>query len=210
MVRAGNSVTGTDLKTSQMAVRVGDRLERSAAGFDWMTGSPHFREIRIDEQVRCYLLKERIDQWLGGRREVHHAAKIWTGVVAFVGYLTEINHRSELLSFDQQLLVWAIDEIQRSGLSPSIFERVDALYGRDPGLDTLLDEPDGVSRAAWTAHLRRVLTESRNERRPGRCPGWRTPGLRNHFPGGNGLRDGEPGICDTPYEFGGENGRPDY
>ncbi len=139
--------------------RVGDRLDRAAAGFEWMAGSPSFAEIRVDEQVRCNLLKEHVEEWVAGGRRADGAARIWSGILAFVGYLAEINDRSDLVSFDQQLLVWGIDTIQRHGVTAEILERFGDLYGRDPGLDVLLDEPEGVTAAIWTGHLRRVLTQ---------------------------------------------------
>lgn len=138
---------------------VAARLERAAAGLEWMVGSPGFAEIRIDEQVRCNLLKEHVEDWIAAGRKAERAARIWSGILAFVGYLAEINDRGDLVSFDQQLLVWGIDAIQRHGATGEILERLGDLYGRDGGLDALLDEPQGVTTAVWTAHLRRVLTQ---------------------------------------------------
>lgn len=138
---------------------IGDRIERALEGFDWIMISPTFQQIRVDEQVRCHLLKERIESWVAQGRDVGMAAKIWSGVIAFVGYLTEINDRNDLISFDQQMLVWAIDVVQQHGMTDEIFDRLGLLYGRDPHFDTLLDEPQKISRAAWIAHLRRVLTQ---------------------------------------------------
>lgn len=136
----------------------GDRLEVMARAFAWMIQSSLFVEIRIDEQMRCHLLKEEIEEWLAGERDARQAAQIWSGIVTFNKYLSEINHRSDLVAYDQQMLIWALDEVQRGGMSPEVFKGLETLYGLDPRLDRLLDQPENVSDRVWTAHLRHVLS----------------------------------------------------
>lgn len=144
--------------TTGLPSDLGDRLEVMSRAFAWMIQSSLFVEIRIDEQVRCHLLKERIDEWLASRRDPRQAAQIWSGIVTFNKYLTEINHRSDLVAYDQQMLIWALDEVQRNGMTAEVFKGLESLYGLDPRLDNLLDQPGDVSARAWTAHLRHVLT----------------------------------------------------
>lgn len=144
--------------TSAFPEDFGDRLEVMSRAFAWMIQSSLFGEIRIDEQMRCHLLKEQIDEWLASDRDRRQAAQIWAGIVTFNNYLSEINHRTDLQAYDQQMLVWALDEVQRQGMTDEVFKGIETLYGLDPRLDELLEDPHDVSGRAWIAHLRHVLT----------------------------------------------------
>jgi hypothetical protein len=134
------------------------RLARVAQTLTWMIRAELFAEIRIDEQARCHLLKEQIDEWLMGGCDPWRGAQIWSHVATFSDYLAEINLRAELGAHDQQLLIWALAEVQARGMTEAVKARLDALYGRHPRLDRLIDQPGGVTGATWTAHLRSVLT----------------------------------------------------
>ncbi|HEX9730608.1 MAG TPA: hypothetical protein VGG06_01315 [Thermoanaerobaculia bacterium] len=136
-----------------------DRLVVMSRAFAWMIRSSPFVEIRIDEQMRCHLLKEQIEEWLASERDPRQAAQIWSGIVTFNKYLSEINHRSDLQAYDQQMLIWALDEVQRHGMTGEVLKGLETLYGLDPRLDQSLDHPKDVTRGAWTALLRHVLTE---------------------------------------------------
>ncbi len=149
------SLTGATVKPR---CDLGECLETTSQALAWMIQSPLFSAIRIDEQARCHLLKGQTDEWLESERDPKQAALIWSGVMVFNNYLNEINHRSELVSFDQQMLVWAIDEIQRRGMAEDIFQHLMSLYGRHPQLDRLFDRPEGIPNGHWTAYLRSVLT----------------------------------------------------
>lgn len=135
-----------------------ERLIKAGEAFEWMINSSLFMHIRIDEQARCNLLSDQIREWMAGDRDHMQAAQIWSGVITFSNYLGEVNHRTELISHDQQLLVWALDEVQCRGMSADVLQRLESLYGRHPRLDELLDESEEVTAMAWTAHLRSVLT----------------------------------------------------
>ncbi len=133
------------------------RLERAATTFGQMIASSLFAEIRLDEQVRCHLLKEQIDEWLANDREPEEAARIWSGIMTFNNYLAEINHRSELAAFDRQLLAWAVKEVESHGMTRDVREHLSSLYGLMPQLNLLLDKPREVADATWIAHLRSGL-----------------------------------------------------
>ena len=45
------------------------RLETAGETFGQMIASSLFAEIRLDEQMRCHLLKEQIDEWLISRTQ---------------------------------------------------------------------------------------------------------------------------------------------
>ncbi len=103
-------------------------------------------------------MKEQIEEWLASGRDRWQAAQIWSGIVTFSDYLAEINCRAELVAYDQQILLWCLEEVQGRGMSHDVLKRLKTLYGRHPRLDELLERPDGVSNGAWTAHLRSALT----------------------------------------------------
>lgn len=134
-----------------------DRLGKAVEAFDWMMGSALFLEIRIDEQARCSLLTDQIKEWMTGDKDQELATQIWSGIVIFSNYLAEINHRSDLIEFDRQLLTWALDQVRGQGMTDEVLKSVKSLYGRHPRFDRLLDDPEGISEGTWTAQLGGVL-----------------------------------------------------
>lgn len=138
------------------------RLGEAAEAFEWMIRSSLFAEIRLDEQVRCHLLKDRIDGWLSqdrhaGDRGAGAASRIWSEILTFNNYLSEVNHRAELVAFDRRMLRWALGEVRRRGMSAGVREQLAWLHGLLPRLNSLLDHPDGVSDAAWIGQLEIAL-----------------------------------------------------
>ena len=75
---------------------------------------------------------------------------------AFDDYLAEINRRAELVVFDQKLAAWANPELGRRAMTDDVLQRVALLYGRDSGLDALLEQASAVSTEKWIARLQRV------------------------------------------------------
>jgi len=134
------------------------RLERASLGIAWIAASPSFSEIRIDEQLRFNLVREQLDDWEAGGKEPEQARRLWTEIVTFNDYLTEVNHRAELVDFDRHLLVWAIHRIQRDGLTEQILGYLGLVYGRDAKLDQLIESPSAGTTDYWIALLRRVLS----------------------------------------------------
>lgn len=135
-----------------------ERLERAREALAWMTESPVFAQIRVDEQVRGNLVLDQIGEWLADERDTDNAAELWEELNTFVRYLAEVNQRSDLLRFDQQLLLWALDTVQYHGMSTAVLDHLRDLYGRHPKLDQLLEYPDNVKDGTWAAHLRSILT----------------------------------------------------
>ncbi len=139
------------------AAELADRLATAARGFAWILGSPTFAEIRVDEQVRCHLVCEQINEWLGSDRESKEAKRLWAEIVAFNDYVTEINNRADLIAFDHQLLMWTAFRIQSQGISDPVLDHLQWLSGRDLEIDRLLDASDEVSSETWFTTLCRVL-----------------------------------------------------
>lgn len=136
------------------------RLDKALQGVEWITAAPAFSEIRIDEQLRFNLVKEQLQEWVEAGKNPDQAVNLWSEIVTFNDYLTEVNNRAELVDFDRHLLVWAIHHIQGHGMTEQILGYLGLLYGRDPVLDRLLESPLDVTTDYWTALLRRVLSET--------------------------------------------------
>ncbi len=133
------------------------RLETAARGFAWIIKSPTFREIRLDEQMRCNLVNEQVSAWLAGDRDQAQAREIWAEIVTFNDYVAAINLRSELIAFDRQLLKWAAYQVHNHGMSTEVLDKVQWLAGRDQELDRLLDKPAEISGEDWFAVLCQTL-----------------------------------------------------
>lgn len=121
------------------------RLERAGEMIDEIMESPGFSDIRLDEQVRFFDLRERIADWRGTGRDPETAAAILLAVVIFAGHLRRISDRHELVEFDHKLLTWAIWSVGRDGGSDEALGHLRALYGRDAELDRLLDQAEPVA-----------------------------------------------------------------
>ncbi len=138
---------------------VADRLAMAARGFAWIKSSPTFEEIRLDEQMRCHLVSDQVDQWLEGEHDPTRAMEIWTEIERFNDYVAEINHRAELIEFDHQLLMWSAFQVRDSGMSDATLDHLQWLSGRAPALDQLIDRPQEVSDETWFTQLCEALTQ---------------------------------------------------
>ena len=120
------------------------RLENAANMIDEIMAAPGFSDIRLDEQVRFFDLRERVAGWRGAGRDPESGAGILLAVVGFAGHLSRISDRHELVAFDHKLLTWALWAVGRDGASDEVLGHLRALCGRDAELDHLLDQPEPV------------------------------------------------------------------
>ncbi len=157
---------GSDVPEGELT----QRLETASRGFTWITKSPTFQEIRLDEQMRCNLVSDQVNAWLAGDRDAGRAPQIWAEIVTFNDYVAAINHRAELIVFDRQLLTWAAFQVQNEGMSTAVLDQLQWLAGRDVELDVLLDKPDDVADEVWFAVLCHVLAQT-----PRPAPGKSSP-----------------------------------
>jgi hypothetical protein len=123
--------------------------------------SPYFPEIRVDDQVRFNVFKERINEWLIGNRDYDKGFQIWSDVLTFSANLSRINQRSVLRTFDQQLLAWAVHTISEEGMSADAHSHLQSLYGTDRDLDRMLESPGNESDECWLEILQRLLDDLR-------------------------------------------------
>lgn len=139
------------------------RLRRAARAFGWLVGLPSFELVRVDEQIRCHLVKDRVEKWLstGGENE-DLGRKIWNEILELQEYVAEINRREQLSSLDRQLLGWAIGRLEGGGeMASEIHDELRKIFGLDVQLDRLIHEPAKIPDATWRKHLRRVLVATR-------------------------------------------------
>jgi hypothetical protein len=126
------------------AEAIRSRLERAGGMIDVIMDAPGFSDIRLDEQVRFFDLRDRIEAWRSGGCDFESGAEILLAVVIFAGHLRRISDRQELVEFDHGLLTWAIWVIGRDGASDEVLSHLAAMCGRDAELDRLLDRPESV------------------------------------------------------------------
>ncbi len=132
------------------------RLERVRDALDWALAHPSFGRARIDEQARFNVISGRVDAWAEHGSNPDEAEWIWTEVVVFCDYVSEISHRAELVEFDRRLVRWGLRALDRHGPTRSTLKPLGWLFGRDRDLDDALAAPHALPAEAWAAHLRRV------------------------------------------------------
>jgi hypothetical protein len=119
-------------------------LDAAEACIASIMGAPAFRGLRIDEQVRFFDLRERLEQWRGGGLTVPDRSDLIDDIAAFARHLAAISHRRELMAFDQRLLLWAIGCLAEDGSASDVLGQLEFLRGRDAKLDHFLDEPEAA------------------------------------------------------------------
>lgn len=132
------------------------RLERARAALAWVVTQPQFRNIRLDEQARFSLLEERIGRWAEAGSNPDEAEWIWTEVVAFCGYVAEVNQRADLLEFDRRVVAWGRSALRRHGPDLGHLKPLRWLFGRDRELDRLLTGDVETGVGEWLACLDRL------------------------------------------------------
>jgi hypothetical protein len=133
------------------------RLGNASDMIDEIMTAPAFSDIRLDEQVRFFDLRQRLAEWRGSGRDPDVGAEILLAVVVFAGHLRRINDRRELVTFDHKLLTWVLSELGRSGAGDGVLSWLQSLYGRDADLDRLLDQPDEIEEERLLELLLRLL-----------------------------------------------------
>ncbi len=132
------------------------RLDRVREALAWVVGQPQFRTIRLDEQARFTLLADRVERWAAAGANPDEAEWIWTDVVAFCGYVAEVNLRADLLEFDQRVIAWGLAALARHGPDLPHLKPLQWLFGRDRALDLLLAGDHPGSADEWFDRLTRL------------------------------------------------------
>lgn len=132
-------------------------LQLASKHIDDIMASPMFPEIRLDEQVRFFDLRERLASWRSAEHDPEIGSVAWNQIAVFARHLRRVSDRRELLEFDGRLLTWAIMTVGQHGVSSEILSDLTALYGRDAELDRLLEQPEDVEKEALLGALIGIL-----------------------------------------------------
>lgn len=122
------------------------RLTGAASLIRDLIGTPTFRDVRVDEQVRFNDLLDRIDTWLADPSDHEAGVQLWSQVAVFSVYLGQVNNRTDLVAFDRRLVMWAMSTLGEEGLSQDLMIQLGHLYGRDLAMDVLLNDPTTMDR----------------------------------------------------------------
>lgn len=136
----------------------GERLKSAESVLRWIVGHPLFPKLRLDEQLRFHRLLDRL---VASADPASPEEARWDDVVEFAAYLNSINHRSDIVAFDRDLLEWLDRAVRARGVDPSTLTPMRWIFGRDDGLDDLLEEVATTDREVWSAEIRRVLAALR-------------------------------------------------
>jgi hypothetical protein len=132
-------------------------LDAVAASIDAIREAPTYSAIRLDEQLALIALRSQLDDWQEAGRDGDAAAEIWTGVARFATHLQKINHRRDLVAFDQQLLTWAMAQLGRGDITDELLAELHHLGGRDGELDRLLRNPAAATSFELLEMLMRLM-----------------------------------------------------
>ena len=113
-------------------------IESVDAALDAIREAPTYHAIRLDEQLTMIALKSQIETWRMAGRDIGMAVEIWPTVERFAHHLQKINHRSDLVTFDHQMLTWAMSELGQGEVTVDMMEGLGHLGGRDAELDQIL------------------------------------------------------------------------
>ncbi len=139
------------------------RLRAAGTVIAVLVGRDIYPELRIRDRLQIRELQDRILSWLRtGRDDLAGGIRLYQDLAAFVGMLTEVNNRQELVAHDAALVEDAHDQLTADAIDgerpipPELFRRLDALRGLDDEVDELLDAAEPRDRAAWKSLLARL------------------------------------------------------
>ena len=139
------------------------RLRAAGTVIAVLIGRDIYPELRIRDRLQIRELQDRILAWLrAGRDDLAGGLRLYQDLAAFVGMLTEVNNRQELVAHDAALVEEAhgqlsADASDGESLIPlPLLRKLDALRGLDDEVDALLDEPEPRDRGAWESIVARL------------------------------------------------------
>lgn len=137
-------------------------LERAATLVDALVQGPLFDELRLDDRRQLHDLQGRMHAWLQGAdgRDGQSGLRLWQDLAGFVALLVQINHRTELVEHDRSLVKRAWAELfggkPKTSVPAELAARLQDLYGRDDGIDGMLDAGMGQFAVEWQEGLERL------------------------------------------------------
>jgi hypothetical protein len=128
-------------------------LESVEAAIDAIREAPTYDAIRLDEQLTMIALKSQLETWHMADEDLAMATEIWPTVENFAYHLQKINNRSDLVSFDHEMLTWSMSELGKGSITQEMIDGLAGLGGRDAELDDFIRDPEGTE----TFHLLEIL-----------------------------------------------------
>jgi len=144
-------------ETAEGYIRTLDAVD---AAIDAIRDAPTYDAIRIDEQLTMIALKSQLETWHLADRDLAMATEIWPTVASFALHLQKINHRGDLVTFDHQMLTWAIAELGRGQVTDEMIDGLRGLGGRDAELDGVLRDPTGIEPFQLLEILLRLMDQT--------------------------------------------------
>jgi hypothetical protein len=150
-VRAGGEVTRENLCS---------QLRRAGTAIAMLVGWEVYPSLRVADRLQLRDLQRRILEWLRQDQDALAGMRLWQDLVGFVGMLSQVNRRQELMDHDRRtacaacaaVVACASDELP----APTLV-LLDALEGLDDEVDAVLGSARRTAREAWLPILERVV-----------------------------------------------------
>jgi len=122
-----------------------DRLLESVdKALDAIRQAPTYDSIRLDEQLTMIALKSHIESWRMSDKDIMMSTEIWPTVESFAFHLQKINNRADLVTFDHDMLTWAMSELGKGKITQELIDGLRGLGGRSADLDHFLRDPSSI------------------------------------------------------------------
>ena len=124
----------------QLAARLRESAERIAELF----GADIYASLRAGDRIQIHRLQDRLLAWIGGaaRFDPERGRELWDDLATYVELLGQVNHRLELIEHDRAMIAEARRELASDDVRQApevLLELLATIYGRDDGVDRLLD-----------------------------------------------------------------------
>lgn len=135
-------------------------LEAVETAIDAIMKSPNYDHVRLDEQLTMIAIRGQLATWRLADKDVSLAAEIWPSIERFSYHQQEINDRRDLVTFDHQMLTWAMSQLGKGKITDELIDGLDGLRGRDAELDLLLENPDASNPMELLEILLRLIDQT--------------------------------------------------
>jgi hypothetical protein len=139
------------------------RLRGAGTAIAMLVGWEVYPSLRVRDRLQLRDLQRRILDWLRDERDTTCGMQLWQDLVAFIGMLSQINRRQELLAHDAAVVQLGLSRLDASGgtLQEDDVRALAALEGLDEEVDALLASPQRTAAEAWRAPLERLARQLR-------------------------------------------------
>jgi hypothetical protein len=135
-------------------------LEAASSMIDQIMAAPAWEHVRLDEQLTFIAIRGNLANWRLADNDPAMVPEIWTNIERFSYHLQKINHRHDLVTFDHQLLTWAISELGHGEAGSDLVKALESLGGRDAGLDSLVARAEEPTAHELLEHLFALLDQT--------------------------------------------------